>query len=351
MKKKWLQRLGLGLSAFMISGCQLGYLVDTARHHYRVMNKRIPVDEALQSSSLTDEQKRKLRLSQEARQFAQKLGLKVSKNYSLYTQLDQPYVTYVVRVSPEYDLSPHTWWFPIIGSVPYKGFPTKKQAEQEAKKFPEDQFDTYVRGVSAYSTLGYFVDPILSSMLRYSDYDLVNLIIHESVHATIYISSAADFNERLANFIGDLGAELYFKKIEGQDSPTLEQLSQSKKNQQRTLTFLSQEVTDLAKWYKDNKGKLSPEKKQQRFQQIKSRYKDTVAPHVSESQSKAFLKTPLNNARLASFRTYSYNMDEFERAYAKLGSDFDAFLTFAKSLEDADDPEKSLKDFASPVIR
>ena len=131
---------------------------------------------------------------------------KKTKNYSTFVNLHRPYVTYIVSAAPKNELKYYTWYFPIIGSVPYKGYFNEAGANGEARDLASEGYDTYVRGVTAYSTLGWFKDPILSSMLAYSDYDMVNTIIHETVHTTIYIKSNANFNERLASYLGDLGA-------------------------------------------------------------------------------------------------------------------------------------------------
>src|SRR5262249_33798482 len=133
-----------------------------------------------------EETKRKLRLVLEVKKFAEeKLSLTSNRNYLTYVALDRDSVSYVLQVAPFNELSHYEWDYPIVGKMPYKGFFNKDLAKEEAKKFPEEKWDTYIRGVSAYSTLGWFHDPVLSSMLKYSDHELVDTIIHETVHANV----------------------------------------------------------------------------------------------------------------------------------------------------------------------
>ena len=164
-------------------------------------------------------------------------------------QLDGPYVTYVVSAAPKDELVAYKWWFPIVGSLPYKGFPEPTGAHAEADELNKKGLDAYIRGVSAYSTLGWFSDPILSSMLEYKDYDLVDTIIHETVHATIYIKSEADFNERLAVFIGHKGTEAFYRQREGQDSKTLKAMADDTYDERLFSEFIFGEMHDLEAWY------------------------------------------------------------------------------------------------------
>ena len=194
------------------TGCQFTYLVKSGYEQAKILARRVPLEEALNDASTSEDVKSKLRLAREAREFAERhLGLTKTNNYTSFVTLDRPDVSYVISAAPEYKLEAYLWSYPIVGSLPYKGFFEEAEAKEEATKMHSDGFDTHVRGVSAYSTLGYFNDPILSSMVRYKDEDLVNLIIHESVHATLYVKSSADFNERMAVFLGNKGTEAFYR--------------------------------------------------------------------------------------------------------------------------------------------
>lgn len=312
------------------------------------MNRRVAISETVKDPSLPPEARIKLELAIAARKFAEEnLGLKATNNYTSFVQLDGDYVSYIVTAAPAYDLKPHLWTFPFTGAVPYKGYATKAEAIEEAKEFNPQEFDTHIRGVSAYSTLGWFDDPILSSMLKYRDYSLVNLIIHETVHATLYIEDNADFNERIATFIGNVGAEAYYLKTEGPQSKTLKEVRLANEDEKLFSEFISEEVKNLNTWYKQHANEMSPEKKSQRLAEIKERFLKTVKPQLKIYNYDYFIKQKLNNAFLLSLKTYVFDQTDFEKAYEKLNKSFPALVEFAVSLEKVPEPEKHLKQFAN----
>jgi len=256
----------------------------------------------------------------------------------------------LVTVAPVFQLKHHYWKFPFVGKVPYKGFATPEEADEEAKNFPEDKYDVYIRGASAYSTLGWFDDPILSSMLNYRKSSLVNLIIHETVHATVYIKDNADFNERLATFIGNKGAEYFYLKKEGDNSKTLENIKLRLIDEKIFSDFISKEIDDLKKWYKDNRKKVTFETKEKRISEILQRYEKDILPKFKTKRYQFFTKTKLNNARLLAIKTYVYDLSDFQKMYDLLGKDFKKLVTYAKTLEDADHPGKKLKQDIAKII-
>lgn len=225
-----------------------------------LLRRRVPIESAFDDPAISDEHKRKLRLAVEARVFAEtQLGLKPTQNYTSFVQLDRPFVTWVVSAAEKNELKTYNWRYPLVGSLPYKGFFDPESAKSEAEKIKAQGLDVYVRGVTAYSTLGWFRDPILSSMLSYKDFDLVNTIIHETVHATIYIQSEADFNERLAVFFGNKGTEAFYRKKEGEDGSTLRLMLDDTADEKLFVDFISKEMTELSKWYEERKGIVIPE--------------------------------------------------------------------------------------------
>lgn len=335
----------IGVVGALSAGCQAGYLIRAATSHVSLLNKRVPLDEALADSKLTDDQKRKLRLAREAREFGETtLGLKKTRNYESFVQLERPYVSYVVHAAPKYELKPYLWSFPFVGSVPYKGYPDPESAKEEADRLRERGYDVYVRGVSAYSTLGWFRDPILSSMLRYEDWDLVNTIIHESTHATLFIGSETNFNERLASFVGNKGTELFYSKREGADSPSLASIRAENAEEKLFSAFISRELIAIDKWYESRKAEIIPEDERlARLKEIQTRFAAEVRPHLAPNRYRGFETTELNNARLLTYRLYVEDLSDFERAFGALGGDMVRFVEFCKSLEDAKDPVTALK--------
>lgn len=327
------------------TACQMGYLVKSAYSQLSLLSQRVEIEKVLEKENLSEEERKKLILTQDVREFSErKLKLNVKKNYSTYVKLDRPYVSYVVSASPKWKLESYLWGFPIIGKVPYKGYFNENEAQAEAEKMKEDNYDVYVRGVSAYSTLGWFKDPLLSSMLAYKEHDLVNTIIHESVHATLYIKSEADFNERMASFLGNKGMELYYKEKEGNNSPTLTLVKEENQDDKTFSSFITSELNELELWYKN----LKPEEKtdslrEQRFQQIKDRFKQEVLPKMKSKSWVNFEKWNLNNARLIVFKTYMKDLNDFENLFVLVDHDFGKFMEECKKFESVKNPNEALK--------
>lgn len=308
-----------------------------------ILYHRESIDELIKSDQLTPEEKEKLTLVQNVRRYAtETLKLKVGKNYSTYVRLKKPYVVWAVNASPKWKLEHYLWHFPVVGDVPYKGFPEEQEAKEEAESLQNKGYDTYIRGVSAYSTLGWFNDPILSSMLRYNETDLVNTIIHESVHATLYIKSNADFNERLATFIGDKASELYYEALEGKKSSHLLSIQNENQDQKIFSQFISDEIKQLSQLYQDHPTEdLLLREKQ--FNDIKLRFKEKIKPQLKSPNYQHFEKMPLNNARLLLFKTYVEDLSDFQLALNRFNGDLPLFISSVKTLEKSTNPIEDLK--------
>lgn len=339
----------LVLSAFTLltlSGCQISYLVTSASSQVEILLSRRPIEEVLKDPSVSDEDKRKLKLAFEAKEYSQSaLGLKKNKNYTSYAKLNRPYVSYVVSAAPKYELKHYTWKYPFLGDLPYKGFPRRDMADEQANELKAEGYDVHVRGVSAYSTLGWFNDPVLSSMLRYKDHHLVNTIIHENVHATMYFKSEADFNERLAAFVGNIGTEKFYLAREGESSKTLKQISLENEDEKLFSAFISEELDSLEKWYLARAGsKISEEERTARFKEIQARFVKNIKPKFRTDTEKDFEKAQLNNAMLLQYKLYMKDLNDFELLFAKLGHDFNKFIEYCKKLKGVSNPELAIKE-------
>ncbi len=332
---------------FLFSGCQLGYLLRSATGQIEILNKRRPLAQALQDPNLKPEEKAKLVLANEAKTFAEeKLGLKKTDNYTTFVKLDRPYVTYVVSAAPKWELKHHLWHFPIIGDAPYKGYFDEDLAKKEDEELKKQDLDTYRRGVSAYSTLGWFRDPILSSMLNYAEHDLVNTIIHETVHATLFIKSSADFNERIATFMGNLGAEAFYLEKEGPQSPTVKKIHEENEDEKMFSKFITAEIVDLEKWYQAAPAK-DEDVRRKKLRTIQDKFIAEIQPQMKSAQYKRFPEIELNNARLLIYKTYLGDMGDFYAVFEKQGKSYQKFLKIAKSLEKEEKPEAKIKELAS----
>lgn len=333
-----------------LCGCQLGYYLHSAYHQSLLVNNREPIDKVLRKSSTTPEEKRKLELVKEVKAFTESdLGLRSTQNYTTYVKLEDPYVTWVVQAAQAYELKPYLWHFPLVGDVPYKGYFVKSMALEEAAKFPKEQYDTFVRGVSAYSTLGWFQDSVLSSMLRYEDYELVEVLIHETVHTTLYIKSAADFNERMAQFLGIEGMKIFYRKKDGENSATLKKAEDDSHDQKLFSVFITKELEDLKKWYVDNKGKVTAETKRQRLKDIQARFTKDLKPKMKTDNYREFERRELNNALLLAYKTYEFSLADYQKLFDHFAHDFKKTLDWLKGLEKDPKPDQTLKAFVSSL--
>ena len=322
----------------------------SAYHQTKLVQSRQPLERALRSDRLTDGQKAKLRLVQETKKFAESaLGLKKSSNYTSFVQLDEPYVTYLVQAAYPNELKPYLWKFPFVGEVPYKGYFKKSLAEQEARQLAADHYDIYTRGVAAYSTLGWFQDSVLSSMLRYEDYDLVELIIHETVHTTLFIKSAAEFNERMATFLGHQGMLLYYKSLGEAGTAQIKKAEDDGHDQKLFSAFLTREVEDLKKWYESHKTALTPASKAARMKDIQNKFTAELRPKMKTKIYEEFEKKELNNAILLAYRTYEYSLEDFDKLHAHFAGDFMQTLEWLKGLKGEKNPEQKLTEFAAQI--
>jgi predicted aminopeptidase len=195
------------------------YGIRQANGQFNIIWNARPVEEFLNDPEFPDSLKNKLVLINEVRRYAiDSLGLRDTKNYkTLYDQKGEE-IMWVVTASEPFRLKAKEWNFPILGSVPYKGFFNKDLALALRDELVKEEWDVSIRNPGGWSTLGWFTDPILSKMLERGEGDLANLIIHEMAHSTIFVKDSIDFNENLATFIGDRGAEKFLIHKYGRDS-------------------------------------------------------------------------------------------------------------------------------------
>ena len=353
MKKDILFFVLFCLTFFCLIGCQTGYLWHVSVHQIDLLTKRVSIEKALKKYSLSEEETEKLRLISEVKTFAKDtLQLDIDTGiYSSYVHLDRPYVTYLLRVSSAYELKPYEWSFPIVGSAPYKGFFDKQKAQKAAESFSRTEYDVYVRGVSAYSTLGWFNDPIFSSMLSYKERDLVTMVFHELIHTILFFKNHINFNERFAEFLGRKAAISFYLQKEGKDSKTVKTMQREWEDELLFSSFMMGEYEDLEKWYKDNKGEVTTESKQKRLKEIQVRFVTEIKPNLKTSYYNYFSNIELNNARLLSYRSYNYDMEEFERLFISpvINEDIKAFIEYCMQFKKATDPEAALSQAVSAL--
>jgi hypothetical protein len=193
------------------SGCGAPYLLRAAYEEARILWRRQPITDLLARDDVEPETREKLRLVLAVRSFARDtLGFKVGNSYATLSRVDADAVAYVVTAAHRDRLEPYTWRYPIVGRVPYRGFFEEGRAQAYATTLEAKGLDAAVWPSVAFSTLGWFADPLLSNMLDEHPVNLVTVVFHELVHAQVFVRGAAEFNESLANFAGHRAAIVFF---------------------------------------------------------------------------------------------------------------------------------------------
>jgi len=286
-----------------------------------------------------------IKLVREIRSFAMdELGLKESRNYTRFVKLDRNYLAAVVSASAKDSFRRHEWNFPVVGKMPYKGFFNVEDARKERTKLEKKDLDVWIRGVSAFSTLGWFKDPIYSYMVDYPPAKLADLIIHELVHATVFIKGQVKFNEELAEFIGTEGARLFIIKRFGEDSDEYRQIFTSDKDSEKYVEFIQELIAELDVLYK---SEISREEKLMEKARIinaaKERFITEYNSRFSDDSYKGFAELPVNNAYLELYRLYHTEDNFYEELYGRSGKNLPAFISAAKKITKKGDPRQQLE--------
>lgn len=208
----------LAVAAMLVSLTSGCYLAHIGVGQARLMRARTPIASVLADPATPAPVREGLELVSDVRIFASRLGLEVGDQYTSYAPWPgDRIVTALVATRPG-EIEPHEFWFPLVGHVPYKGYFDQERAEQDAREMEAEGFTTCLSAVPAYSTLGWFEDPVTGPMLRGEESDLVETLIHELVHRTVYARNAADFNEGIATFVGQEGMIRFFEARDGPSS-------------------------------------------------------------------------------------------------------------------------------------
>jgi len=337
MIKRLLLISGFFLIIFALWNIELiGYGVGQASGQFKVIAGAQPIEDYLDNPAFPDSLKSKLQLIQEIRRFAiDSLGIDDSKNYrTLYDQKGED-ILWIVTASPQFSLQPKTWKFPILGSFSYKGYFDLQKASDLKMDLEKEDWDVGIRPVTAWSTLGWFSDPILSKMLNRTTGGLANLIIHELTHATLYVKDSVTFNENLASFVGDKGAEKFLIFKYGRNSAEYLHYLNSMQDKKNFTGHFLRGMSLLDSLYKSFEEGLKMEEKQQlKHQAISSvvRNLDTIAFYFPQKYQKASLSALPNNTYFLSFVRYESILPALEREYQEVfNGDLKEYLNYLKN--------------------
>lgn len=308
------------------------YLARAAYEEGKILARRQPIA-ALIADPVTEPALRaKLQLVLDARRFAiDSLGLKAQEEFTTFSRLDRDTLVLVLSAAYRDSLAFRTWWFPVVGRVPYKGFFDFDAGRREAKAVDAAGFDAVLRPASAFSTLGWFNDPLLPTTLKLDTLELANTVIHELVHTTYYAPGQAVFNESVANFVGSRGAERFFR-ARGQ-TKAADDVARRWDDERIFGTFWSALYASMDSAFQAHPGDRAARlvARDTVFAHARYALRTTLAPRLTTMDSAAIARVRLNTAAVLARRIYLTDLDLFERVFA--ASQSDIRVTIAKLLE------------------
>jgi len=288
----------------IISGCALPYYWQAASGHLELLRKRTPIADVLEDSSQPPDIKQALQRVVAMRAFAvEKLDLPDNRSYRSYVDLERPYVVWNVVAADEFEVDPMQWCFPMVGCVSYRGYFEQDAAEQFATTLSDGGMDTYVAGASAYSTLGYFADPVLNTMLAGGEHYIAGILFHELAHQKFYLKGDSDLNEAFATAVQQYGT-VEWLATQGSAEAVSAYRSRMQRQADFTVLVAEQRARLQAIYLADTPIEDARAAKQTAFARMREDYARLKRAWGGVTDYDNWFARPLNNAQLASVSTY-----------------------------------------------
>ncbi len=315
------------LSVVLVSCEIVGYYCQAARGQLAIVFAREDIQRLLQQEDLPDELAAKFATVLEIRRFAeQELLLPVGTNYSTYVDVEREHVIWNVFAAPEFSIDPVNWCYPIAGCVSYRGYFSEQAALRYAEQLQQDGFDVYSGGVDAYSTLGWFEDSVLSTILTRADYQLAGLIFHELAHQLVYVPGDTTFNESFATAVERQGVRRWLGTIN--DTASIDAALLEYDRQQQFVDLVAQYRGEFEALYSLEMSPQSMrEQKLQLQQRLREDYQNLKQQWQAYTAYDGWFSRPLNNAQLATVASYNDLLPFFSKLFERSGNDFSAFYT------------------------
>ncbi|MBI3557440.1 MAG: aminopeptidase [Deltaproteobacteria bacterium] len=317
------------------TGCSTAaYLVQAGIGQLSLYNHERPLQEVIDDPHTTEKVRERLKWVPEIKKMVEtELGVPPTSNYTTYVQVDRPYLTWALTAAEPFELKTVMWSFPFFGAFPYLGFFKEKTAQDWAHDYQLKGYDTYVRGASAYSTLGWLRDPMVSTMLYRDKGAMVDLIFHESTHGQIYLKGQVDFNEQIASYVGDTAEKLWIERAFGKKSKERQDWDNDRTDRRLFGTMLKKFAEELKAYYASSSNASADDRrsgKESRFAAFQKQLE--TAPWAGRGWGR-MARLVTNNAALLAFLTYEDEQALFDELDEKCGGHLKDALRYLKSFE------------------
>ena len=330
-------RLSLVLISLILSGCtQVGYYLQSARGQLDVWGRAQPIQTLLEDRTISAELRDKLLLALKAREFASaELGLPRNQSYRNYADLGRPYVVWNVFAAPEFSTQPVQWCFLMAGCVNYRGYFSKADADAFAAAAAAKGDDVYVGGVPAYSTLGWFADPVLNTFVRYPSVEIARIIFHELSHQQVYVKDDSVFNESFAVSVEREGLRRWLARYGSEDDRRT--FAQMQVRREDFIALVQDYRVRLDTLYRQgHAAQTMRELKQRQFKAMRADYEKLKVTWGGFAGYDRWFAQPPNNALLASVSIYTQRVPAFEAILREHKGDLRAFYQTVKTLAQLD---------------
>jgi len=313
----FLRAVGVFAIGLFLSSC---YVTAQGAHYLSLRAKGVPAAAALADPRTSPQNRLLLERVAEIRSFAtSNLGLKETNNYTSIVILDSDRLVTVVSACAELSFDRYLWSYPLIGKFPFRGYFTPREAQEEAARLKGKGWDTIARPVDAFSTLGWFTDPLFSFMASYSEAEIADMILQELTHTTIFVKGEGDFDEEISAFVGRQGSRLWLQSKYGENSPQVDELHKNQADDDAYSDWLRATAEKLQAVY--TSGLTTAEKRAQKAAILVSRaaeFKNVYAQHFVTDRYKEFPMERLNNAYLDLYRIYEGEPTLYMDCYKKI---------------------------------
>jgi predicted aminopeptidase len=320
-----------GYGTAYLASDDVRYVTRAGFEETRILQSRQPIPRLVRDTAIDPGVRRSLGLVLETRDYAARLGLEAKETYTTYADVGRDTLLLVLQAAPKDCICPHTWKYPIVGRIPYKGFFDSQAARREAGRFTARGYDTYLRPSSAFSTLGWFNDPLLSTALTRDSVELAATVFHEIAHNTLYVKSATPFNESFAQLVGYRSAQAFFQ--EQGDSARARQAADRWHDEIVLGDYYSALVGRLEALYAQQPDSAALEEgRRAAATWARAQLEGPIGQRLRTFRIGRLIERPINNAQLIGARIYRTRLDLFERWYQQHGRDIRGSVSGLKTL-------------------